>query len=123
MPLISTCPNRRAKDVLVVAMVVTELELVHVQRQVGRAHLVEDAHDPALHNRPKSLDGVRMNRAHHVLALRVVNEGMRELQAELGVTDPAIGAEQRDLMRDRLADESGQSGAGEIGRASCRERV
>ena len=75
---------------------------------------MERAHNAALHDRPEPFDGVGVNRPDDVLALGVVNKRVRKLGPELGVTDPAVGAEQGDLMGDRFANECGQRGAGNV---------
>ena len=55
-----------------------------------------------------------VNRPNNVFTLSVAHNGMRELAPELGVTDPAISAEQGNLMRDRLANECGQRRTGDV---------
>jgi hypothetical protein len=47
-------PNHLTKDVAILAVVIAELELGHVQRQIFRADFVEGADDPAFHQRPEA---------------------------------------------------------------------
>jgi hypothetical protein len=54
--LASTSGNRRPEDVRVLPVVVAELELGNVQRQILVTDLVETAHDAALNQRPEAFD-------------------------------------------------------------------
>ena len=66
--------NRGPKDVVVLAMIVPQLELRNVKRQVLAADFVESAHDPALEDAPEAFDRVRVDRADDVLALSVLTK-------------------------------------------------
>src|SRR5437773_4832526 len=68
-----------AEHVGVVAVVVSEAELVEVERQVVLAHLVVGAHHAALQERPERLDVVGVDVAAHVLARTVVDGLVRHV--------------------------------------------
>lgn len=76
----SAHPNRLAEDIGVAAVVVAELELCDVAREVLPTHLVEGADHTALHQRPEALDGVGMDRADSVFTIGVPNESMGRRQ-------------------------------------------
>jgi hypothetical protein len=65
----SAARYRGSKNIGVMTIVVTKFELGHVQRQVFLADLVEGAYNAALHERPKALNRICVNRADHVFAL------------------------------------------------------
>jgi hypothetical protein len=52
-----------AEDVRITPVVITELELADLQRQIFLADLVEGADHAALDQRPKAFDCVGVNRA------------------------------------------------------------
>src|SRR5436190_11219510 len=100
--------NRRSENVRIFAVIVSELEFRDVQRHVFGAHLVECTHHAALEDRPEAFNGLGMDSTDHILSFSVVDNGMGIFLVELVVTNPLIGAEQADLVRDRFADESGE---------------
>src|SRR6266536_602893 len=61
------------------------------------ADLVECADHAALDDRPETFDGLRVDRADHVLLFGVVNDGVRIFFAEMFITNPLIGTEQAAL--------------------------
>ena len=65
--------NRRSENILVLSVVIPELELCNVERQIFLADLVEGADDAALDQRPEAFDGLSVDRADDVLAARMVN--------------------------------------------------
>ncbi len=69
--------NRGSEDIPVLAIVITELKLCHVQRHVFFANLVESADDAALEDGPKAFDGLGVDGANNILAGGVVDDGMR----------------------------------------------
>ena len=62
-----------------------ETQLVHVQRQILLADLVERAYDPTLHDRPESFEGVGMHRTDHILALDMIPDLVRIQLTQLPV--------------------------------------
>ena len=101
--------NRRAKNVVIEAVVIAELEFRDVQRHILAADLVERADDAALEDAPKTFNRLGMHCANNILVLGVVNRFMREFHAEMLVANPLIGAEQANLLRDGFVNESLQS--------------
>ena len=65
--------NCRPKDVRVQAVIITELELGDIDRQVLFADLVEGSNHAALDQRPEAFNRVRVDSADDVLAVVVVN--------------------------------------------------
>jgi hypothetical protein len=63
----------RAEDVRVISVVVSELELGDIQRQIFAADLVEAAHDPALKQRPKAVYRLGVHNAVDVLSSGVID--------------------------------------------------
>lgn len=98
----------RPEDIRVKAVVVAELRLSDVERQVLRGDLVIAPHDGTLQQAPEALYGVRVDRAHDVLASPVIDHAMREFAAQGLVRLPCIRADQADAIRDRFADEADQ---------------
>jgi hypothetical protein len=94
-------PDRLAEDVRVLAVVVAELKLGDVQRQVLGADLVERADDAALEDRPEALDRLGMDRSDDVLAGGMVDDSVRKLPVEAAIANPLIGAKQAYLFRYR----------------------
>ena len=71
-------PDRGSKNIFVLAIVVPELEFGHVQRQILGADFVICAHNAALNQRPESFDGLRVDRAAHILIAFVIDYAKRE---------------------------------------------
>lgn len=94
-----TSSNRLTKDVLVLPVVVPELELGDVERQIFGADLVERADDAAFKDAPEALDRVRMDRADYILALGVVDDLVRVLAVQTAIAYPLVGHEQANLLR------------------------
>src|SRR5258706_16416560 len=68
-----------SENVGVVAVVVPELRLSDVQRQVLGRNLVIAANDAALEQAPEALNRVRVDRANNVLLGAVLDGAMREI--------------------------------------------
>src|SRR6266542_2092805 len=102
----SASADRLAEDVGVVPVVVAELELGNIERQIFGTHLVESADNAALEDRPEAFDRLRMDRTDDVLARRVVDDAVRVLGIKPSVADPLVGAQQANLLRHRAAHES-----------------
>ena len=95
-----------AEDVRVIPVVVPELELGDVQRQILCADLVERAHDAAFHEAPEAVNGLGMDCADHILLAAVAHGLVREIRLQSGVASVFVGGEQINLCRDGLADET-----------------
>src|SRR5437016_1659301 len=96
--------DRRAEDVCVAAIVVSELELFDVQRQVFRADLVERADYSALNHAPEAFDGICVNVAMHIFTIPVINRAMRELSVKSAIASALVGRDQADLIGHHLTD-------------------
>jgi hypothetical protein len=74
-----------------------------------RPHFVEGADYAALENRPKSFNGLSVDRADNILASSVVNDAMWIFAVKTLVASPLIGAKQADFMGNGFADEGSES--------------
>ncbi len=92
-----------AEDVRVLPVVIAELELGNVQREIFATDLVECPDHAALNQRPEAFNSLSVNRADYVLTARMVNARVREVFVETPVPDPLIGAEQANLRGHGLA--------------------
>ena len=88
VPLL-TAPHRLSEDVRVVPVVVPELELGNVERQVLRAHLMERADHAALEDRPEAFNRVGMDRADNVVALGMIDNDVRIFLVEMLIANPS----------------------------------
>ncbi len=94
-----------SKDVVVLAVVVPELELRKVQREILTTDVVERAEYATLEQCPKALDVVGMNDASNVLTSLVIHGLMREREPQHLEIRDAVGSEQIDFIGDQLANE------------------
>ena len=65
--------NRRSENVVVEAVVISELKFRDVQRQIFGADLVIAADDAALEDRPEAFNRVGVDRADNVLPRAVID--------------------------------------------------
>ena len=93
----SARPNRSAEDVVVLAVVVSKLELIHVQRQILLGDLVERTDDPALDDGPETFDGVCMDCTVNVLSEAVTHEVMRVTAMQARIARVFVGRDKADL--------------------------
>jgi hypothetical protein len=99
-----TSADRRSEDVRILPVVVAELELSNIERHVFAADLVEGADNAALEDRPEALDCVRVYGADNVFVRGVIDDlVLRENLVEVLVTNPMVGHEQTNLVRNGLA--------------------
>jgi len=104
-----TSTNRCTEDIGIVPIIIAELELGHVKRQVLRADLVISADDAALEDRPETLNRVGVDCTHDVLALGVIDLLMgAEGYVHVGIACGLVSAEQADLVRDHFEQEDPQ---------------
>src|SRR5579863_5931120 len=89
--------------VIIVPVVVPELELIDVERQVGLADLVKIANDAPLNQRPETFDVLRVHRTDNVLVMCVADDLMRKFLIETVIADPFIANQQRHLVGHDLA--------------------
>jgi hypothetical protein len=69
--------NRRSKNVHVLPIVISELELGDIKRHIFAAHFVKCADHAALEDRPKAFNGLSVDCADNILTFGVVNDTMR----------------------------------------------
>lgn len=103
------CGNCSAENVIVPAVVVTELELSDVQRKILFADLVERSHDAALHERPKTFDGVRVNGTVNIFALTMTHDPVRIHEAKMTISIVLIACYEANPIRHSFANKSVES--------------
>lgn len=96
--------NCRSENVGVVPIVVPELKLGNVKRQIFAADFVIAAHDAALQDRPEALDCVGMDRTDDMLTNAVVDFPVRVSVVQSVVSRVGIGAKQTDFVGNCFAD-------------------
>src|ERR1700730_7877823 len=84
--MILTSFNCRTKNVRILPVVITKLELGNIERHIFSAHFVECTDDASLKDRPETLDGLSVDRADDVLTSGVVNHAMRIFAVTTPVT-------------------------------------
>jgi hypothetical protein len=88
-------------------MIEAEGELVQIQRQILFANMVIAAHHAALEQRPERFNRVRMDFAYYVLALAVSNDTVgHSTIGDCVIARVLVGRNERDLLRNHLANES-----------------
>src|ERR1700730_2505595 len=105
----STSVDCRSKNIRILPIVISELELGDIERHIFAAHFVECADYAALEDRPEAFDGLGVNRADDILALGMVNNAVRIFAVKSSVSGPLVSTKQANFMRDRFADEGGES--------------
>jgi hypothetical protein len=98
----------RPKNIRVLPVVIAELELGNIEQHIFAAHCVECADHAALENRPEAFDGLSMDCANDILPSRVVNSRVWIIKRIVAWI--LVGAKQADSVRNRFADECGESG-------------
>ncbi len=95
-----------AEDVGVVPVVIAELKLGHVERQILGRDVVESAKDAALKQRPETVDGLRVNHATDILAGRVPHRFVFETAfSQTNIQAAFVRGDQIDLLGYGLTDE------------------
>jgi hypothetical protein len=105
----STSLDRRSENIRVLPVIIAELKLGDIEWHIFPAHFVEGADHAALEDRPEALDGLSVDCADDILPSRVINSYVRVILVERVVAGILIGAKQADPVRDRFADEGGES--------------
>jgi hypothetical protein len=95
-PVASASSYRFSEYVGILAIVLTELKFVQIERQVFLADVVVGADDSTLQQAPKTLDGICVNEAAHILATTMSNDTVRVLvsQSKQPITGVFIGSDQ-----------------------------
>jgi hypothetical protein len=99
--MISNSLNSRSENVVIETVIISELKFCDVERHIFGADLMERADDAALEDAPEAFDGLGMNGTNNVLALRVVNGGVRISLVEALVANPLIGQCRASLLFQR----------------------
>jgi len=97
--------DRRAENVCVHPIVVSELEFGDVEREILFADLVECAHHAALNDRPEAFDGVRVDRASNILVSAMVNDAEWVFATKRPIPFAFIGAQETDFVRNHFTHE------------------
>jgi len=100
--------DRRSKDIRVLPIVISELELSNILRHVLPANLVKRTDDTALDDRPKAFNGLSMNGADNILLFGMIDNRMRVFAVKAMIASPLIGAKQADLVRYGFANKGGE---------------
>jgi hypothetical protein len=98
-----------SEDVRVFAVIVTELKLIQVERQIFLTDIVVGADHATLEQRPKRFQIIGMYFAAHVLMRFVINMFVRECLREFLIASGFIRCNQADFVRHRIADEAAHS--------------
>jgi hypothetical protein len=98
-----------SENIDVLAVVMPELKLCDVKRQIFAADLVIGADNAALQDAPEALNRVGMDRAHNVVTAALANDLVRIGAAQEAITGMFVGREQADLVRYGFMNESVQS--------------
>jgi hypothetical protein len=99
--------NRDPKNISVLPIVISELKLGNVQRQILIADFVERADNAALKDRPETFNRVGMNRTNNVLAAMVINGGVWVCLIQTAIAIPSIRRQQTDFVRHGFVHEIG----------------
>jgi hypothetical protein len=103
--VVSASLDGRSEDIRVHAVVISELELGDIERQIFFADLVESADHAALDKRPEALNRLCVDGSDHILAGMMVNRLERVFVGEAAISGPSIGAKQADLVGDGFTNE------------------
>jgi hypothetical protein len=69
---LSASLDRRPENVRVPTIIILELELGNIEWHIFSAHFVERADHAAFENRPKTFDGLSMDRADNILLFGMI---------------------------------------------------
>src|SRR5437879_4137542 len=97
------CPDRCSENIRVLPIVVPELELIDVQREIFGADLMERSDDAALHQRPEAFDCVGMDVPMHIFPGPMVNCAAREFSVNGVITAPFVRGNKTHLVGNSLA--------------------
>src|SRR6266516_4464255 len=75
--------NNRSENVRVHAIIVAELELGNIERQIFLADFVEGSDHATFDDRPETFNSLRVDRTDHVLLFGVIDDGVRIFLAEM----------------------------------------
>ena len=107
-------PNSRAEYVRILAIVVTEFELVYIERKIFAAHAMERSNYSTLNDGPEALDGVGMYRAVNVFVSPMMNYAVQEVASKPAVSTPLVGRDQANFRRNCFAHKSVEHRGGSV---------
>ena len=94
--------DRRAEDIGVMPVVISELKLGNVERQTLCADFVKRANHAMFQDRPKAFNRIRVDRANNImlgaLALGVINDAMRIAIVKATISGIVVCAEQANAI-------------------------
>jgi hypothetical protein len=103
-----------SKDVGILSIVVAELKLREVEREIFLTHVMVRHDDSAFEQRPEGIERLGMHFAAHIFTLHVINGHVRKHTIQVLIANILIGRDQGHFVADRLADESFQGSRGRI---------
>jgi hypothetical protein len=89
---------RGSENIDVIAVVVAELKLRDVEREIFAADLVIGADNPALHDRPEAFNRVGVDRTDNVVTRALANDVMREIPTKQPIARVFVGRQQADFV-------------------------
>lgn len=102
--------DRCAEYVCIHALIIAKLELIDVEMEILFADLVECPDDPALHDGPKTLDGIGMNCSAYIFSLSVMHHAVRDGFVERAIALMIVRGKQADSVRYSFVDEAVKRG-------------
>lgn len=90
--------NRRTENIGIAAIIVAELKLRDIERQIFAADLVVAAHDPAFQDRPEALNRIGVDCANDVLSSGMIDNTVRMFFAEIFIDVVGVCAEQANFV-------------------------
>jgi hypothetical protein len=102
---VSATSYRRAENVWIVPIIISELKFGNVERQIFAADFVEAAHDAAFQERPKAVNSLGVNNAINVLT-RGVQHGLVPFQ--FPISRIVVSRNQADFFRDSFTRKFGK---------------
>lgn len=95
--------NRRSENVGIEAVVITELKLRNIQRQIFLADLMIAADDAALEDAPEALNRIRVNCADNVLTVAVIDGAMlKSVVGKIAIGTIFVGSDQANFIADHF---------------------
>jgi len=96
----------RSEDIRIESIVIAELKLRNVERQVFRTYFVEATHNSTLNQRPETFNRVGVDCTNDVLTSRVIDGAVIVFAPQPPIAGIGVGAQQTDAIGNRLANES-----------------
>ncbi len=97
---------RLAENIGFTAVIMAELKLSQIEREILLADMVEASHNATLEEAPERFEIVGVNLAAHIFALSVSDGLVREILFQEAIAGMLVGGDQIYLFADRLSDKS-----------------